>query len=187
MNHVRHALACCAAALLLCAGCAKPTGTVSGKVTLNGEPLEAGQVIAYNDSKERVGVGFIGDGGAYSIPDLPPGPVTLTVITFLPGGDPALDGYPKTPPNLPQPTSEVRKKQIEALPEKVRQQIEKLKPVPPKYGGHETSDLKVTVKAGSTPYDVTMTGKGEIPRAPVIKGPVGGNAPPPPPPPRPPR
>jgi len=174
----RSCLVLCAGVLAFSLGCGnRSTGTLTGKVTLNGESLEAGQVTAHNAAGDRVGTAMISD-GTYTLPDLPLGTVTLLVQTYRPGGDPVVEGLPKAPPGSPPLSPETRKKMIEGLPEKTRQQIEKLKPVPPKYGSTETSDLKAVVKAGRTTFDVEMTGKGEIPKAPLVH-PGGGNPPPP--------
>jgi len=149
--------------LALVAGCGKPKGTLSGRVTLNGDPLPAGQVTAYGPDNHILGISEISD-GSYTFSDLPPGPVTLTVTTHYPDGRPLGDQRP--------PPREGEKLQPLA-PEK-QQELDKYKPVPLKYAYLGKSELKATVAKGNTSYDIEMTGKGEIPKPPPIKPSGGG-------------
>jgi len=164
--------------LLLVGGCGKPAGDLNGKVTLNGEDLKAGQVMVFNDKQELIGQATIAD-GAYIVPNLPLGPITLTVVTHLPGG--ALAG-PGTPPPTPEGARPLPKEMVKDmqkdLPESLRKAMEDLKPVPLKYTNPKESGLTTTIGKGDNNYNIVMTGKGEIPKAPPAPGP-GGQIPPP--------
>lgn len=56
---------------LLLSGCggskSKPTGTVSGKVTLNGKPLEGGSIVFFADGTGDSAFGSINKDGTYSL------------------------------------------------------------------------------------------------------------------------
>jgi len=173
--------AAAAVLLLALAGCGKATGTLEGKVTLNGEPLSLGQVAAYHDN-EVLAIATVMD-GAYRLTDVPLGPVTLVVETYGHDGRPVVGavGPATLPPGAkPLPAEQVKQMQQE-LPEGVRKGLESLKPVPPKYGSFQQSDLKATVVKGTTTYDIQMTGKGEIPKPPPLPPNVAGPSGVPPP------
>ena len=58
--------------LLVVAGCSKggysgPTGTVQGKVLLNGEPVPQGCHVSFISDKGYTGTGTVGAGGAYTL------------------------------------------------------------------------------------------------------------------------
>ena len=71
---LRASIALCA--LLCCAffvGCGSkglPTGTVSGRVTFNAQPVTAGTVIYENTSKGWIGAAELDREGRYRIPDI---------------------------------------------------------------------------------------------------------------------
>jgi hypothetical protein len=71
-------------AALAVAGCSK-TGTISGKVTLNGEPLPGGMVFASSGNPdrdfERAPAARIEPDGSYFMIDVPRGKVRLCVMT----------------------------------------------------------------------------------------------------------
>jgi hypothetical protein len=166
MNHSTWRPVALAAVLLALAGCGKQKGGLSGKVTLNGETLDAGQVTAFNEAGDVLALGPILD-GEYRLSDMPLGPVTLVVQTYAPDGRPAgLAGSPPPPPGARPMPPEIVKDHDKDLPDAVRKAVESLKPVPLKYSNVKQSDLKVTVAKGETNFNIEMTGKGEIPRPP---------------------
>ena len=134
------------------------SGHVSGSVTLNGQPVQAGQVTAYAEANQAVGIATI-QAGEYSLTDLPLGPVVLVVQTHGPDGrplgQPALREGEKPPPVQPKEGAG----SSTATPE--------VAPVPLKYTQQKSSGLNVTVVPGSTRFDIPMSGKGEIPRLPM--------------------
>src|SRR5262249_14212987 len=159
--------------VLAVAGCGKSKGSLSGKVTLNGEPLSYGQVSAYNDKNELVAQSTIME-GEYELGDVPVGPVTLTVRTHQPGGAPVGLTMPE-PSDRRLVPNDAFKGFLKSQPEAVQKAVAKLKPAPLKYGSAKDSGLTATVAAGSTTYNIELTGKGEIPKAlPKQQGVPGG-------------
>jgi len=177
MNRLHWRCLVAAAGVLALAGCGKSTGNLAGKVTLNGDPLSFGQLSAYNDKDELQGATTILN-GEYLLEDMPLGPVTLVIQTVGPEGRPVgLNPMPVQPPGArPIPAEVVKDTQTKGLPESVLKALETVKPVPLKYTSPKNSDLKATVAKGATTYDIQMTGKGELPKAP----PPPGAGPPPP-------
>jgi hypothetical protein len=163
------------AGLLALGGCGNPLGKISGQVTLNGEPVRAARVTAYNEKGELLAQALIID-GKYELANLPLGSVVLTVETHTPDGQ-AITNY--------RPSRDYEK----ALPVHVKQELQKkqregqelpatLQPVPLKYTSTRESDLRVTIAKGNVEYDIAMTGKGEIPRAPLASAPGRPGLPP---------
>jgi hypothetical protein len=165
-------------------GCGSNTGTLTGTVSLNGQPLTVGQVTAYSDNHEQVGFSAILPDGTYRMADVPAGPVILVVQTFTPEGQPMMAAgavAPPVPPDNklpPAAAKQIAEEELQHLPEETRKAILSAKavPVPLKYTDSKQSDLKATVSRGTTTFNIEMTGKGQIPR-PV---PTGGPPPPPP-------
>jgi hypothetical protein len=164
-------LALLSAVALFSAGCGgKSGGKLTGQVTLNGAPVKAAQVTAYNEKGDVLGRGWATD-GRYVLDNLPPGTVLLAVETHSPEGQPLTGGpkiEPKQGPKQPPVKKEKEPAELEALSH--------LDPVPLKYTSPTHSELKVTVEAGSEKvYDIAMTGKGEIPK--LTKGGKPGGPP----------
>jgi hypothetical protein len=141
---------------LVAAGCGgEPVGNLTGEVSLNGSPVKAAQIAAFNEKGELVAQVMALE-GKYRMTGVPIGPVTLVVQTHLP------DGSPVTAPKFPGRDAEPGVKKgadgAVGLPTA-------LDPVPLKYTSPKQSGLQVTVVRGTTTYDVAMTGKGEIPKA----------------------
>jgi hypothetical protein len=128
--------------LLALAGCSSKTGTISGKVLLNGQPLPGGDVSFVSvDQTGKVlssQAAPIQSDGSYSIAKVPIGPVKITVEgkAGIPKLDPAKMNIPKT-----------------ALPP-IRQ--ESAVPVPRRYGKLETTDLALTVQGGSQEHNIEL-------------------------------
>lgn len=160
---------------LFVAGCGNARGGLSGTVSHNGEALASGQVTAFNDKDEVVARCSVVE-GKYSLADMPVGPVKLAVLTVGPDGQPI--GAAMAPPKQeerPLPP-EMRKEMEKGLPESARQAA---KPVPLKYTDAKQSGLTAVVVAGMKPYNIEMTGKGEIPPRPPQPGPNGSGPLPP--------
>ena len=78
-------------AAIVCAsvgGCsgsgAPPSGAVTGKVTIDGQPVTGGSIRFHPvtaDAKSRTSGGVIGADGSYSVPDAPLGACTVTIDT----------------------------------------------------------------------------------------------------------
>jgi len=63
---------------------APPSGTVTGKVTIDGQPLTGGAIRFHPSSaegKSKASGGVIGADGSYSVPDAPLGACTVTIDT----------------------------------------------------------------------------------------------------------
>jgi len=192
-----------AAVLSAVPGCAKQTGSLTGKVMLNGEAIESGQVTLLNEQGETVGTSNIVAGGEYAFTDVPPGAVTLVVRTHRPDGQPIgappsvpappdrvknppqPPGVPKPPtPPPPPPDAPEAPKGPETASEP--ESGLKAKPVPLKYTNPKDSDLKTSVVKGTvTTFNIEMTGEGQIPKAlhlvapPSEGSPTGGHPGPP--------
>lgn len=93
-----------AIALLACVGgCfgggGPPSGSVTGKVTIDGQPLTGGSIRfhpASAEAKSKASGGVIGPDGSYSVPDAPLGACKVTVDTGLAKG-----AAPKNEPKGP--------------------------------------------------------------------------------------
>jgi hypothetical protein len=165
-------------AFAMTSGCGgNPVGKIRGEVSLNGSPLQYGQVTAYNEKGEAVARATVTD-GKYELIDVPLGKVTLAVQTHSPDGQPItavkapLKEGQKAPP---APKAEVKAE----MKDKGPQLPEKIDPVPLKYTNAKQSGLSVDAVKGETKYDIAMTGKGEVPHVEVIKpgGPGGPSGP----------
>jgi hypothetical protein len=134
--------------LLFCAGCGQKTGTLKGKVTLNGTPLPSGTVTVYggkNDSITRNGE--ISSDGTYRIDKVPVGKVKITVSSA------------ETPDLGQLGGAEVDVKDAKALNKPQQGGKKKAVPIPGKYGNNESSGLTAEVKSGEeTTKDLELQG-----------------------------
>ncbi len=149
MNRLRtrvalHALA--AGAMLALAGCGESKGELEGKVTFNGQPLPGGQVIVHpskgwtDDDNAANKSSSIQPDGSYFIPNLPPGPAKVTVMT--------------SPPFKVWINSANEPKEY----------LGKYVPIPENYKDVNKSGLSVEVKKGKTEYNIALTGTAEAPK-----------------------
>ncbi len=72
---------CVSIALLSLAGCGKPTGSVTGKVTYQDKSLKGGTVAFVGTDGEQSGNATIGEDGSYEIPALKAGTYKILVET----------------------------------------------------------------------------------------------------------
>jgi hypothetical protein len=70
--------------LLTIAGCAEPTGSVSGQVRYKGAPLPYGQITVFREDGRSAS--SVIDGGSYEIHKVPVGKVTVVVQSLAPPG-----------------------------------------------------------------------------------------------------
>jgi len=112
--------------VFLFSGCAKPTGSVTGTVTLDGEVYNKSAIMLVDTSTGQAGGMDINEDGSFDIQELPLG----TYTAYL------------APKSLPA--------DAEAAPVKIDQQV------PGKYWGESTSDIKIEVKAGINEADVPL-------------------------------
>jgi hypothetical protein len=153
------------------AGCGGK-GTVSGKVTLDGEPLPAG-TITFQSKSGKAASGAITD-GQYSVPGVPTGEVSVSVetATVLEKSKAAAQGYAIFVKNRQMPTAEsaskmppeakARFEEEDKRGQNLQKEAEEWKAkyrfLPDKYSKPETSGLTTKV-SGSTTYDVPLSTK----------------------------
>ena len=121
-------------------GCSRPKGTVTGKVSYNGEAVPSGTVSFYGKDDE-VSSAPIGPDGTYEATKVPLGEVKVTVTTPPPPDENAAERLKKNPM--------VIDKGID-----IKQQ--KVVSVPRKYNLPGTSGIRLTVTQGSQPFDITL-------------------------------
>lgn len=144
----------CVAAVLSGAGCSGPAdgfsggrGTVTGTVTIDGQPLPEGcSVLFMAASGGYTGSGPVGAGGSFS--------VFYKVPAGLPVGDYLVQISPPGPKGEATPTDPV------AMGESIRlsKNTANKSPVPSRYSSTGTSGLTFTVQPGSNQADFALTG-----------------------------
>ena len=127
-------------ALLAAAGCADPTGHVTGTVVHRGQPLTGGRVTFLCDGKGRpVVTSPISESGSYEMPKLPVGKVRISVQTFK--------RQPKPPPEKHPATGELIDNWEDYGP---------YVPIPQRYAAPHTSGLEYTIKDGPQAFDIVL-------------------------------
>jgi hypothetical protein len=137
-------------ALLAGLGCGSSTGTVTGKVTFNGQPVTSGSVV-FHGADGRVDSGLLDTQGNYTITRAPVGTVKVAVMAAksstkvvgggAPPGPPAGKGKLKQGPDSTE-------KPIPATVEK--------SPIPERYYDPEKSGLVYTVTSGTQVIDIDL-------------------------------
>jgi hypothetical protein len=138
--------------LILSAGCSSK-GTVSGKVTVNDEPVRRGTITftAASDKPWASSVP-IGEDGSYTVINAPPGPVKITVASA--NSNPRLGAKFKD-----RKGSAAKDENTDDMPPSVRN---RLRPgpagpsVPKKYNDAETSGLTYEVKPGKQEHNIQL-------------------------------
>ncbi|HEY7311133.1 MAG TPA: carboxypeptidase-like regulatory domain-containing protein [Gemmataceae bacterium] len=115
------------------AGCGG-RATVTGQVTYRGNPLPSGSVNFFDANKNIVGTATIAN-GSYSIADLPPGSVTISVTTSL-----VRPADRRHPPPKDMPGG----------------QLAPSLPIPLKYGNPEQSGLAYEVQSGEQEHKIEL-------------------------------
>jgi hypothetical protein len=149
--------------VLAAAGCGRKTGTVSGKVTLNGEPLKGGNVSFVRSDGVPTKSGTIAEDGTYKIEDVPVGNATVVVETsslkpmFGGGGAKGPGGKPGggvAPKNEPPPGAQVGE---HYQPGSAPNNAERYVAIPAKYEDAAQTSLHYEVKAGPQDYPIPLT------------------------------
>jgi hypothetical protein len=125
-------------------GCGSSEGKVSGKVTYKGAPLKGGNVY-FTTADNKTEMSQIDEDGSYTIPQVPPGPVKISVETASLKKTGSRKSYgPKdiapgtyTPPD---PT-EAKRRYVE---------------IPARYEDPQQSGLTYTVTRGSQTHDINL-------------------------------
>jgi hypothetical protein len=143
------------AAALAVAGCGKPTGNVSGKVTYKGNPVKGGSVVFAQPNGQDLWADIQED-GSYSFTKVDAGPVKVAVKTSslkppargaFPGAAEGSNARGYSPPagqenpNKPQGAGDRAKLYV---------------PIPEKYEDPKTSGKEYTVKSGKQEFDITL-------------------------------
>ena len=133
-----------AVSLAGCGRAAPATGTVSGVITYQGQPLAAGTVTFRNDKKGLVAGGLLlGSDGRYELltggkKQIPVGDYAVVISPPEPYQLDAADrAAGKAPPPAPAPADVLRQ-------------------IPKKYRSPSTSGLQFTVKPGANTFDLDM-------------------------------
>jgi hypothetical protein len=121
---------------ILATGCSESTGTVTGTVTFNGEPLQAGKVTFFHPSKPgRNVMADIQPDGTYRILACPAGESKVTVQPL-----PPKSGSSRGKPYVPGS----------------RKATDKAPPVPAKYNDPATTDIICRVTSGSQTFNIDL-------------------------------
>jgi hypothetical protein len=121
-----------------------PTGTVSGKVTLNGKPAPAGCTVVFMQQEKTVPAsGVVGADGAYSVSNALVGASKISV-------SPPAKASAAADPSNPEAYKAVM------MGKGGKGSAETKPAIPAKYGSFETSGLTFTVKEGSNSHDIEL-------------------------------
>jgi hypothetical protein len=126
-----------------------PTAPVSGKITLNGEPVTQGRISFHPTNGERPALANIQPDGSYS-------------LTTFERGDGALLGHHKVSikstriENAPPPPKDFREEAAQAAEMAKTGGPQLVFIVDKKYYDERTTDLEVEVKSGDNKIDFTL-------------------------------
>jgi hypothetical protein len=130
------------------AGDAHPTGKLTGKVTLDGKPLEVGTVQVVTADGKAHGSGILGKEGVYEIPNAPVGVVKVAVLVPDASAPPPPRGLKLNMKDAKDP----------GPPEDPAALKLALK-LPAGYRNPQSSSLTTTIKSGDNSYDLPLTTK----------------------------
>ena len=131
------------AAVLAVAGCSRGAGTVSGTVTIGGQPVANGQISFVTQAGMPYTFNIAAD-GTYQADGLPPG--EMTVLVFVPR-PPSADRVPVGKSGLAKKLAAARAAKPATAPTPTGPTV------PAKYADVTTSDLRYTVTTGPQTYD----------------------------------
>ena len=147
------------AGLVASGGCgsgdAGPTGTVSGTVTLNGQPVPPGSTVSFISEKGQTAAGVVEDEGEYQL--------------YIGGEDKYIPvgAYKAT---VAPPAEEMTQAEYDAMMEAASSQKRPSRPpaqkslIPVKYQMPATSGLSFNVEEGSNQIDIKLDDTGPAPR-----------------------
>jgi hypothetical protein len=134
---------CLATALMsLIVGCGGGTGELSGKVTYQGKVVTMGSVtVVGTDNVPRLS--GIAEDGSYSVPEIPAGPVRISVSS------------PEPPKDPPPPTAGKKFEGMSQASAPSRTASKWFK-IPDQYAEVNTSGLTTDVKRGANNYNIDL-------------------------------
>ena len=126
-------------------------GTLNGKVTIDGEPVTAGNVLFISENGIWTGSAPLRGDGTYTVKEPPLGKVQVAILTELYRDRPVPTEYPmaKSKENLPGSGGMI-------MPDPAVQGLV-YKEIPAKYEKVETSGLTCVVKPGHQQQDFPLT------------------------------
>jgi hypothetical protein len=147
----------CLCAFLLTAGCGGK-GAVSGKVLYQGKPVRAGTVSFVLEGGGVVS-SLIGEDGSYTIQNVPPGTVKITVETasarplFVQDSGQERRGQKKAPDSE---APEFMMKYSKEKDSRVAERGQRYVPIPEQYSDPAKSNLTYVVKSGKQEHDIDL-------------------------------
>jgi hypothetical protein len=142
-------------ALLVLAGCSKSTGTITGKVTLNGVPLKGGDIsFLPADGVGSSGTTLINEDGTYTVTNCPVGAKKVVVKTSHLKGRPfgRGGGKPYEPPK-DAPKGEGASGNHEYKPPDLADNAKKYVAINMKYEDQTSTPLEFEVTGGKQEYN----------------------------------
>jgi hypothetical protein len=140
----------CLCGALLTAGCGGGKGVVSGKVSYQGKPVSVGSVSFILEGG-GVMSSPIEEDGSYTIRNVPPGTVKITVETTS-ARPPSMQGSPGGKGGPP----EFMMKYVKEKDPKLAERGKKYVPIPEQYSDPAKSNLTFVVKSGKQQHDVDL-------------------------------
>jgi hypothetical protein len=136
------------------AGCSK-SGTVAGKVSVDGRPVSGGIVnflgADVESGTQNSVTGTIHPDGTYEANKVPVGPIKVCIMPDAGTRTRA----PKAPVRPRDREQGVKPNTTAADPASTAGPVS----IPPKYTKYDTSGLTLTVHGGTNPFDIEMTSK----------------------------
>jgi hypothetical protein len=132
--------ACLSASLPGCGGASGPTGTINGKITINGAPAPTGTIVTFA-SQENARTGTVGSDGTFTVMAMPVGTYR---VSFAPAPS---ESFSEDPKQAMMKAVENREK---GVTEKPTDQI------PAKYLSIETSGVSYEVKEGNNDFPLDL-------------------------------
>jgi hypothetical protein len=126
------------------AGCGPKRGTVDGKITIDGRPVNSGRVFFRSADEKSVVFAYIDRDGSYHAMDVPMGPMNVWV----------------TPPTKMEREKAQRiaagRAKKGTAPEAPEAPVVSFVPIPKKYQDPTTSKLTTTVQGRTNSYNIEM-------------------------------
>lgn len=150
-----------AVAALAAAGCGRPVGSLTGKVTYQGKALKGGNVTFVSTDGGQTFTGTITADGTYSVPQMTGGEFKVCVETtsVKPAGGPAAQPViPKGAKTAPPPGANLPEGYTPSDPAAMAKAAadKRYVPIPPKYADPKDTDLTYSFKGGDQTFDIDL-------------------------------